>query len=309
MHTWDWRGCEGFLYLSCSLLEAFPHGFFTRHFHPHAPHDLTSALHPEAEAYRVKQVHGNVVVTPSEVRSVDATAASRRVERGARSEGAEGVGEVGEAGGEKPRTTQLPATNYQLPIQNSLSLLTPNSSLLVEADGLLTEQPLQAVWVASADCTPVLIADRHTGQVAAVHAGWRGTAMKIVPQAIARLQAQGSKIQDLRVALGPAIAGSVYQVSQQVAAEVGASITATETKTEILDFLAEIPNSPLFPDSHPERVRLDIRRVITLQLEQLGISPEQVAIAPHCTYQEPERFFSYRRDKQKKVQWSGIISQ
>ena len=133
--------------------------------------------------------------------------------------------------------------------------------------------------------------------------------MKIVPQAIARLQAQGSQIQDLRVALGPAIAGNVYQVSQQVAAEVGASIISTEATAEILDLLAEIPDSPLSPDSHPERVRLDIRRVIALQLEQLGISAEQVAIAPHCTYQEPERFFSYRRDKQKKVQWSGIISQ
>ena len=276
MHTWDWRGCEGFLYLSCSLLEAFPHGFFTRHFHPHAPHDLTSALHPEAEAYRVKQVHGNVVVTPAEMRE-------------------QGAGE--EDKGDKINSQLIPNSEFRIP--NSLT----------EADGLLTEQPLQAVWVASADCTPVLIADRHTGQVAAVHAGWRGTAMKIVPQAIARLQAQGSKIQDLRVALGPAIAGSVYQVSRQVAAEVGASITATDATTEILDCLAEIPNSPLFPDSHPERVRLDIRRVIALQLEQLGISPEQVAIAPHCTYQEPERFFSYRRDKQKKVQWSGIISQ
>lgn len=277
MHTWDWRGCEGFLYLSCSLLEAFPHGFFTRHFHPHAPHDLTSALQPAAAAYRVKQVHGNVVVTPSE------------------------IGESGLGQEDKEDKEAILATSFQP--------RTPHPSPLAEADGLLTEQPLQAVWVASADCTPVLIADRHTGQVAAVHAGWRGTAMKIVPQAIARLQAQGSQIQDLRVALGPAIAGNVYQVSQQVAAEVGASIISTEATAEILDLLAEIPDSPLSPDSHPERVRLDIRRVIALQLEQLGISAEQVAIAPHCTYQEPERFFSYRRDKQKKVQWSGIISQ
>ena len=279
MHTWDWRGCEGFLYLSCSLLEAFPHGFFTRHFHPHAPHDLTSALHPEAEAYRVKQVHGNVVVTPSEI-------------------GESGVGSRESGVAEDDKEDKAEA-----------AILAAHSNSLTEADGLLTEQPLQAVWVASADCTPVLIADRQTGQVAAVHAGWRGTAMKIVPQAIARLQAQGSQIQDLCVALGPAIAGSVYQVSQQVAAEVGTSIIATKAEAKILDLLAEIPDSPLLPDSLPERVRLDIRRVIALQLEQLGISPEQVAIAPHCTYQEPERFFSYRRDKQKKVQWSGIISQ
>ncbi|MHC5722113.1 MAG: polyphenol oxidase family protein, partial [Nostoc sp.] len=92
---------------------------------------------------------------------------------------------------------------------------------LASADGLISEQPLQAVWVASADCTPVLIGDVKTEQVAALHAGWRGTAKKIVPLAIARLQSQGSKLDDLRIAMGPAIAGEVYQVSIDVAAEVG----------------------------------------------------------------------------------------
>jgi copper oxidase (laccase) domain-containing protein len=43
-------------------------------------------------------------------------------------------------------------------------------------------------------------------------------------------------------------------------------------------------------------------------MEKLGVSPEQIAIAPYCTYQTPEHFFSYRREKQKKVQWSGIVS-
>jgi len=269
MHTWQWRNCEGFLYLSCSLLEQWPHGFFTRHFWPHSPQELADVLHPEAEVYRVKQVHGNTVLTPSEVRGQE-------------------TGEKGDRGDKGDKGD--------------------NFEFRAEADGLLTEQILQSVWVASADCTPVLIADSRTGQVAAVHAGWRGTAMKIVPQAIARLQAQGSQIPDLRVALGPAIAGAVYQVSSQVAAQVGSSIFSNQEAELILDNLQQLPDSPLLPDSHPERVRLDIRRVIALQLEQLGFGSEQVAIAPHCTYQEPERFFSYRRDKLKKVQWSGIVS-
>jgi copper oxidase (laccase) domain-containing protein len=45
-----------------------------------------------------------------------------------------------------------------------------------------------------------------------------------------------------------------------------------------------------------------------LQLLHLGLSPEQVAIAPYCTYQTPEHFFSYRRERLKQVQWSGIVS-
>ncbi|HEY9655803.1 MAG TPA: laccase domain-containing protein [Crinalium sp.] len=52
-----------------------------------------------------------------------------------------------------------------------------------------------------------------------------------------------------------------------------------------------------------------MRRINALQLEQLGIHAEQVAIAPYCTYQTPDRFFSYRRSREKKAKWSGIVSQ
>lgn len=221
-----------------------------------------SALHPDAQVYRVRQVHGNTVLTPSEI------------ERVARTDG-------------DPEPEKPPA------------------------DGILTEQPQQAVWVCSADCTPVLIADEKTGQVAAIHAGWRGTATRIVPNAIARLLDSGSCLENLRIAMGPAIAGKVYQVSETVAAEVGTSIIpqdTADTPEAILDVLQQLPNSPILDDPQPGRVRLDVRRVNAIQIEQMGIRPEQVAIAPHCTYQEPEHFFSYRRDKLKKVQWSGIVS-
>lgn len=267
MHTWHWQTYEDIPYLTCSLLQPWAHGFFTQQFWPQSPSELVKVLQPEAEVYRVKQVHGNVVLTPSEIESAT-------------------------------RTTQKEEDLQQ-------------TGELPPADGILTEKAQQAVWVCSADCTPVLIADRQTGQVAAVHAGWRGTATQIVPEAIKRLLASGSQIQNLLVAMGPAIAGQVYQVSEQVAAEVGASILHTDSAEDvesILEALRQLPNSPVFPDLQPGRVRLDVRQINELQLEQLGITPEQVAIAPHCTYQEPERFFSYRRDKQKKVQWSGIVS-
>lgn len=265
MHTWQWRTWSGLPYLTCSILEPWFHGFFTQQFWPRSPLELALVLQPNTEVYRVKQVHGNIVLNPSEIRTQE---------------------------------------NY---LSSPLSVAQEAQSFLAEADGLITEEAEQAVWVASADCTPVLIAAT-SGQVAAVHAGWRGTAAKIVPQAIARLQSQGSKIQDLRVAMGPAIAGSVYQVSNQVAAEVGASIIPLESAESILNSLHQLPNSPVSADPHPGRVRLDIRRVIALQLEQLGVSGDHVAIAPHCTYQEPKHFFSYRRDKLRKVQWSGIVS-
>ncbi len=283
---WSWQEWQGLPYLRCDLLQNWQHGFFTQQFSPQLPEDLVQVLQPEAQVYRVKQVHGNRV---------------------------------------------LPTANFEMG---------------AEADGLVATEADAAVWVCSADCTPALIADRTTGKVAAVHAGWRGTAQRIIPESINQLIQAGSKKADLVIALGPAIAGEVYQVSKQVGAEVGASImidlvnnfldnsldnsldnpgdkpldeSVTADKVnpkvnpkvdpeEILAKLAELPNSPILSDPHPGRVRLDVRRVNTLQMLHMGISAEQISIAPHCTYQQPEYFFSYRRHPQKKVQWSGIVS-
>ena len=287
MSHWHWRDRNGLSYLTCTLLADWSHGFFTREFWPRSPEELVDVLHhqespksPQSpEAFRVKQVHGNTVLPTGNLTPL--------------SQNRSASPESGEVCGD----------------------LTP--PLLKEADGLRTEKSGEAVWVASADCSPVLIADSATGQVAAVHSGWRGTAKAIVPCAIAQFLGN-SQLQNLRIAIGPAIAGSVYQVSQEVAAEVGLSIhpenipseelTQPETLASVLDWLQQIPSSPIVADPEPGKMRLDVRQVIGLQLEQIGIEPDQVAIAPHCTYQNPQQFFSYRRDGLKKVQWSGIIS-
>lgn len=281
MHTWHWQTWQGRSYLTCSLLKDWSHGFFTQQFWSQPPETLVHILQPNAQVYRVKQVHGNTVLSAAEVTPIQSGAPE--------------------------------------------SALSEEQLGFAHADGLLSAAPDQAVWVCTADCTPVLIGDTASGQVAAVHAGWRGTAATIVPQAIARLQAQGSRLKDLRVALGPAIAGEVYQVSTAVAAQVGATVVKgrepepetvsddptvldAEATEAILDALRQLPDSPVLPDPQPKRVRLDVRRVNQLQLHQLGIEPDQIAIAPYCTYQNPELFFSYRREHQKKVQWSGIVS-
>lgn len=181
------------------------------------------------------------------------------------------------------------------------------------ADGIVTNTPQAAVWVASADCTPVLIGDVVTGNVAAVHAGWRGTAKKIVPQAINQLIQRGSQLENLRFALGPAISGEVYQLTETVAAEVIKTIVAAakevgDSPQSILQQASPWQNKAIFTDPQPGRIKIDVRQVSAIQISQLGVKPEHIAIAPHCTYQEPDKFFSYRRSKEKKVQWSGIVS-
>jgi len=286
MQIWHWQTHPeaGTAYLTCNLLKDWAHGFFSNQFWPSPPEELVETLQPApptlgtgAPVYRLKQVHGNRVMRAADLAPI-----------------------------------QLDAVN------------------LAEADGLVSTAAAQAIWVCTADCTPVLIGDIATGQTAAVHAGWRGTAAKILPVAVAQMQAQGSQIADLRVAMGPAIAGEQYQVSETVAAQVGATLFEEEVtpaqdlqgSDQVSDFdstinsqlaefcqrLLQLPDSPVLPDPQPGRLRLDVPKVNALQLTQLGFEPDQIAIAPHCTYQNPDLFFSYRREKQKKVQWSGIVS-
>ena len=263
---WHWQTCNNRAYLTCSLLSDWQHGFFTREFYPLTPEDLTKDFKANTAAYRVKQVHGNLVLTPQEIAKVVAA---------------------------------------------------DSSKTLAEADGVISDRSQQSVWAASADCTPVLIGDVVTGKVCAVHAGWRGTAQKIVIQAIARFSDGGSKTENLRVAIGPAISGEMYQVDDYVALEVGQTIIAEpqlEPQKAIAQ-LKELSNPPVLEDEAPGKVRLDVPRVNQIQLEQFGLQPTQIAIAPYCTFQDGDlaaipqhRFFSYRRTGEKKVQWSGIVS-
>ncbi|OKH10861.1 peptidoglycan editing factor PgeF [[Limnothrix rosea] IAM M-220] len=255
LEQWQWQEWQGKSYLTCQLLDQWQHGFFTQSFAPQMPEKLALVFDPQASAHRVKQVHGNTVLSPANI--------------------------------------QWEGQHFS------------------QADGLISDNTKQALFVASADCTPALIGDIKTGQVAAVHSGWRGTAKRILPVAVKKFLDAGSELENLRVALGPAISGEVYQVSIDVALEMGLSLGFDDLKDEpeaMILALENIENSPLLFDAEPDKVRLDVRRVNQLQLEQLRLAPEQLAIAPHCTYKESKNFFSYRRSGEKKVQWSGIIS-
>ena len=258
--NWTWQSWEGLEYLTCDLLSPWSHGFFTRKFSPKSPAELTSALAQNASVLRVKQVHGDRVLTPTEI----------------------------------THTPHAPESSYP------------------PADGVLTEAGNQAAWVCTADCTPTLIGDLTTGMVLAIHAGWRGTAQQIVPKGIARLLDQGAKLNTLRVALGPAISGAAYQVHQEVADQLVATLDACPTPSP--ESLPEpLPGqwaglTPVQSDPEPGKARLDVRHVNLLQLLELGLGAEQLAIAPHCTHSEPDQFFSYRRDGTNTVQWAGIVS-
>ena len=180
-----------------------------------------------------------------------------------------------------------------------------------EADGLLSSDGGQSLWVCGADCTPVLIADPRSGRVAACHAGWRGVVGRILPRAIALLEEAGSRRADLLVALGPAVRGAAYQVEREVSQQVAESLFPPALSqpggARALEEL--IACGALTADPDPTRDRLDIRIASRRQLESEGIAPAQISLCPLCTVDQPLLFHSWRRDQVKAVQWSGIVSQ
>lgn len=177
-----------------------------------------------------------------------------------------------------------------------------------EADGLVSDQGGQSLWVCGADCTPVLLADPASGRVAACHAGWRGVAGRILPAAIERLAAAGSDPANLLVALGPAVSGARYPVERWVSLEVAAAMRSQPPEPQ--QALAElIAAGALVPEAEPERDLLDIRAAILCQLQHAGVAPDHCSSCPLCTADEETLFHSWRRDRLKAVQWSGIVSQ
>jgi len=180
-----------------------------------------------------------------------------------------------------------------------------------EADGLVSDGGGQSLWVCGADCTPALIADPASGRVAACHAGWRGVAGRILPAAIAQLEAAGSRRCDLLVALGPAVSGARYQVERVVSEQLAESLRPPgEAEPGGAGALEElITCGAVRPDPEPGRDRLDIRAATVCQLGHEGIAPERIAVCPLCTVEAEELFHSWRRDQVKAVQWSGIVAQ
>ena len=166
-----------------------------------------------------------------------------------------------------------------------------HGATIVRAEAALAGRPqADGVWahsadgvaptVRTADCVPVLLADVEGRAFAAVHAGWRGTAQRIVGAAVRTLESVGIAPHALRAAIGPAIGSCCYEVGDEVAAAV---VAASGGRPEV---------------SHRDggRVRLDLQRANRLQLVEAGLAPEAVSCAPWCTMCSDLPLFSYRRD-------------
>ena len=148
-----------------------------------------------------------------------------------------------------------------------------------EADIAVSDDSSMVLSVRAADCVPVLLADRHGRAVAAVHAGWRGTAAGAVIVAVRALAERfHTKPADVVAAVGPSIGACCYEVGADLAGHFSAH--------------AEAPRW----FSSDARPRLDLWRATRDQLTRAGVPAAQVHVAALCTFDHPALLHSYRRD-------------
>jgi YfiH family protein len=155
----------------------------------------------------------------------------------------------------------------------------PGAFVQREGDAVIARSGRLACAVRSADCVPILVGDRTTGAVAAIHAGWRGVVGGVVPQAIAALRAEISAAGELVAAIGPHISVSSFEVSPEVCAELAAASNAVGVVQH-----------------GSGRPHVDLRRIVRAQLSQAGLAEHAIDDVFGCTWAEPELFFSFRRD-------------
>ncbi len=175
-----------------------------------------------------------------------------------------------------------------------------------KADSLVSDHKSQSLWIYTADCIPILIADTNTGIVSVIHAGWRGLKRNIIKKTIKFIEEKGSKRKNLIFALGPAISGKNYEVSQNVIEEIYKSFD-NRTKALTENMIKEMIIIK-FTKSKPfqKNYFLDIRMTAKNHLLLEGLKKEQISTNRNCTYSDHTLFHSWRRDKTKSRQWSFI---
>lgn len=149
------------------------------------------------------------------------------------------------------------------------------------ADAIVSTDPDRAAAVLVADCVPILMADRGHRVVAAIHAGWRGTAAGIVSATVQAIHALGIAPGDLVAAVGPSAGPCCYQVDAVV------RDAFVERQPRALSW---------FERDDEAHWKLDLWRANIDQLVDAGLALTNIASARFCTIDHPDTCFSYRRD-------------
>ena len=147
-----------------------------------------------------------------------------------------------------------------------------------QGDAMVTERPDILLGIVTADCAPVLLADREAGVVGAAHAGWKGALAGITDATIAQMEKLGARADRIAAAIGPCIARPSYEVDEDFRRR----------------FEGEDPaNERFFTDTREGHAQFDLEAYVVHRLASAGV--RRIEALGLDTYADPERFFSYRR--------------
>ena len=181
------------------------------------------------------------------------------------------------------------------------------------ADIILNADPSIAIAIQTADCVPLLLADRATGAVAAAHAGWRGMAARVPETAVAALASEfGARPADVVAVIGPSIGACCYEVGVDVReafSRAGFSASQLERWFSV---------HPKVSDTNPsmEGLRTPVRpghwffdgwTSVHEQLEEAGLRPDHIVPSDLCTASHRSAFCSYRRDGAPAGRMAAVI--
>jgi YfiH family protein len=172
-----------------------------------------------------------------------------------------------------------------------------------EADALVSDAADVALVVRAADCVPLLMGDRKTGAVAAIHSGWRGTAARAAVAAIEAMTREfGTSPADLVVAIGPAIGPCCYEVGPDL---VDAFASAGHERY-LIDRWFLAPPPPRGSRERP-KLRLDVAGSNRDQLILAGVPEAQIFVSGLCTAMHLDVLTSFRVEKEKAGRIAGVI--
>jgi YfiH family protein len=170
--------------------------------------------------------------------------------------------------------------------------VTRSASRTIQADGIWTKDHEAVLAVLVADCVPILLASRDGKAVAAVHAGWRGTAARVVTRAVERLGAGGHAAKDVVAALGPAIGPCCFEIGAEVEAQLRQAYPQA---------------GEAIRRDEQGRVVADLWSLNRQALLEAGVPAASVDVLAECASCQPARFFSHRRDKDGTGRQAGLI--
>jgi hypothetical protein len=147
-----------------------------------------------------------------------------------------------------------------------------------KADASVTDRPGLVLGILTADCAPVLLADREAGVVGAAHAGWKGALGGVVESTVAEMERRGASRARIAAAVGPCIARRSYEVDE------GFLRRFAEADPEHERFFA------LGREGH---YQFDLEGFVLSRLAAAGLG--RIEALGQDTYSQPERFFSFRR--------------